>query len=117
MTIPEDADMWGGGLIRYRSGEVSLLQTTHTLSSPPLITTPPTHWIYSLRLAVMGYISHGGENRLCGLVPMVTFDSLMLYMGVGVLPMPTRRASSLRGIGDELRLYYTGYDQPHDKVP
>ena len=37
--------------------------------------------------------------------PDGAFDSLMLYMGVGVLPF-----------GDELRLYYTGYDQPHDKV-
>ena len=44
-------------------------------------------------------------RTLVRLGPDGAFDSLMLYVGVGVLP-----------IGDELRLYYTGYDQPHDKV-
>ena len=38
--------------------------------------------------------------------PDGAFDSMMIYMGVGVLPF-----------GDELRLYYAGYDQPHDKAP
>ena len=67
----------------------------------------------------MGYISHDGENPFVRLGPDGAFDSMMIYMGVGVLPMPTRprSGSGLRGIGDELRLYYTGYDQPHDKVP
>ena len=101
---PEDADMWGGGLydtaaVKYPFADDAYLIFTaayyHTTDALDIQLATSRDGIHFTRW----------REPFVRLGPDGAFDSMMLYMGVGVLP-----------IGDELRLYYTGYDQPHDKV-
>ena len=101
---PEDADMWGGGLydtaaVKYPFADDAYLIFTaayyHTTDALDIQLATSRDGIHFTRW----------REPFVRLGPAGAFDSMMLYMGVGVLP-----------IGDELRLYYTGYDQPHDKV-
>ena len=101
---PEDADMWGGGLYDTAAVKYPLADDAYFIFTAAYYHTTDA---LDIQLATSRDGIHFTRWRepFVRLGPDGAFDSLMLYMGVGVLP-----------IGDELRLYYTGYDQPHDKV-
>ena len=101
---PEDADMWGGGLYDTAAVKYPLAADAYFIFTAAYYHTTDA---LDIQLATSRDGIHFTRWRepFVRLGPDGAFDSLMLYMGVGVLP-----------IGDELRLYYTGYDQPHDKV-
>ena len=101
---PEDADMWGGGLYDTAAVKYPLADDAYFIFTAAYYHTTDA---LDIQLATSRDGIHFTRWRepFVRLGPAGAFDSMMLYMGVGVLP-----------IGDELRLYYTGYDQPHDKV-
>ena len=101
---PEDADMWGGGLYDTAAVKYPLADDAYLIFTAAYYHTTDA---LDIQLATSRDGIHFVRWRepFVRLGPAGAFDSMMLYMGVGVLP-----------IGDELRLYYTGYDQPHDKV-
>ena len=101
---PEDADMWGGGLYDTAAVKYPLADDAYFIFTAAYYHTTDA---LDIQLATSRDGIHFIRWRepFVRLGPAGAFDSMMLYMGVGVLP-----------IGDELRLYYTGYDQPHDKV-
>ena len=101
---PEDADMWGGGLYDTAAVKYPLADDAYFIFTAAYYHTTDA---LDIQLATSRDGIHFTRWRepFVRLGPDGAFDSMMLYMGVGVLP-----------IGDELRLYYTGYDQPHDKV-
>ena len=101
---PEDADMWGGGLYDTAAVKYPLADDAYFIFTAAYYHTTDA---LDIQLAASRDGIHFTRWRepFVRLGPDGAFDSLMLYMGVGVLPF-----------GDELRLYYTGYDQPHDKV-
>ena len=101
---PEDADMWGGGLYDTAAVKYPLADDAYLIFTAAYYHTTDA---LDIQLATSRDGIHFARWRepFVRLGPAGAFDSMMLYMGVGVLP-----------IGDELRLYYTGYDQPHDKV-
>ena len=101
---PEDADMWGGGLYDTAALKYPLADDAYFIFTAAYYHTTDA---LDIQLATSRDGIHFTRWRepFVRLGPDGAFDSLMLYMGVGVLPF-----------GDELRLYYTGYDQPHDKV-
>ena len=101
---PEDADMWGGGLYDTAAIKYPLADDAYFIFTAAYYHTTDA---LDIQLATSRDGVHFTRWRepFVRLGPDGAFDSLMLYMGVGVLPF-----------GDELRLYYTGYDQPHDKV-
>ena len=101
---PEDADMWGGGL--YDSAAVK-----YPFAADAYFIFTAAYYHTTDALDVQLAASRDGVNFTRWREPFVrlgaagAFDSMMLYMGVGMLP-----------VGDELWMYYTGFDQPHDKV-
>ena len=101
---PEDADMWGGGLYDTAAVKYPFADDAYLIFTAAYYHTTDA---LDIQLATSRDGIHFARWRepFVRLGPAGAFDSMMLYMGVGVLP-----------IGDELRLYYTGYDQPHDKV-
>ena len=101
---PEDADMWGGGLYDTAAVKYPFADNAYLIFTAAYYHTTDA---LDIQLATSRDGIHFTRWRepFVRLGPAGAFDSMMLYMGVGVLP-----------IGDELRLYYTGYDQPHDKV-
>ena len=102
---PEDADMWGGGLYDTAALKYPLADDAYFIFTAAYYHTTDA---LDIQLATSRDGIHLTRWRepFVRLGPDGAFDSMMLYMGVGVLPF-----------GDELRLYYAGYDQPHDKVP
>ena len=102
---PEDADMWGGGLYDTAALKYPLADDAYFIFTATYYHTTDA---LDLQLATSrdGIIFTRWREPFVRLGPDGAFDSMMIYMGVGVLP-----------IGNELRLYYAGYDQPHDKVP
>ena len=102
---PEDADMWGGGLYDTAAVKYPFADNAYFIFTAAYYHTTDA---LDIQLAASrdGIHFTRWTEPFVRLGPAGAFDSMMLYMGVGVLP-----------IGDELRLYYTGYDQPHDKVP
>ena len=101
---PEDADMWGGGLYDTAAIKYPFADDAYFIFTAAYYHTSDA---LDIQLATSRDGIHFTRWRepFVRLGPDGAFDSMMLYMGVGALP-----------IGDELRLYYTGYDQPHDKV-
>ena len=101
---PEDADMWGGGLYDTAAVKYPFADDAYFIFTAAYYHTTDA---LDIQLAV----SRDGINFTRWREPFVrlgpdgAFDSLMLYMGVGMLP-----------INDELWMYYGGFDQPHDKV-
>ena len=97
---PEDADMWGGGLYDTAAVKYPLADDAYLIFTAAYYHTTDA---LDIQLATSRDGIHFVRWRepFVRLGPAGAFDSMMLYMGVGVLP-----------IGDELRLYYTGYDQP-----
>ena len=101
---PEDADMWGGGL--YDSAAVK-----YPFASDAYFFFIAAYHHTNDTLDVQLAASRDGVDFTRWRAPFVRlgpagdFDSMMVYMGVGMLPM-----------GDELWMYYCGYDRPHDKV-
>jgi hypothetical protein len=112
---PEDADMWGGGLYDTAAVKYPLADDAYFIFTAAYYHTTDA---LDIQLATSRDGIHFTRWRepFVRLGPTDAFDSMMIYMGVGMLPMPTGRASSPRGIGDELWMYYGGFDQPHDKV-
>ncbi len=101
---PEDADMWGGGLYDTAAVKYPFADDAYFIFTAAYYHTTDA---LDIQLAT----SHDGINftrwhePFVRLGPTGAFDSMMIYMGVGMLP-----------IGDELWMYYGGFDQPHDKV-
>ncbi len=100
----EDADMWGGGLYDTAAVKYPFVDDAYFIFTAAYYHTTDA---LDIQLATSrdGIHFTRWQEPFVRLGPDGAFDSMMLYMGVGVLP-----------IRDELRLYYTGYDQPHDKV-
>ena len=100
---PEDKDLWGGGLYDSATLQYPLAANAYFIFTAAFHHTSDT---LDIQLAA----SRDGKNFRRWHEPFVrlgregTFDSKMLHMGVGMLPM-----------GDELWMYYGGYDQLHDQ--
>ena len=90
---PEDADMWGGGLYDTAAVKYPLADDAYFIFTAAYYHTTDA---LDIQLATSRDGIHFTRWRepFVRLGPDGAFDSLMLYMGVGVLP-----------IGDELRLY------------
>ena len=101
---PEDADMWGGGLYDTAAVKYPFADGAYFIFTAAYYHTTDA---LDIQLATSRDGVHFTRWRetFVRLGPTGAFDSMMLYMGVGMLP-----------VGDELWMYYTGYDQPHDKV-
>ncbi len=101
---PEDSDMWGGGLYDTAAVKYPFADNAYFIFTAAYYHTTDA---LDIQLATSRDGVHFTRWRapFVRLGPDGAFDSMMLYMGVGILP-----------IGDELWMYYTGYDQPHDKV-
>jgi hypothetical protein len=101
---PEDADMWGGGLYDTAAVKYPLADDAYFIFTAAYYHTTDA---LDIQLATSRDGIHFTRWRepFVRLGPTDAFDSMMIYMGVGMLP-----------IGDELWMYYGGFDQPHDKV-
>ncbi len=101
---PEDADMWGGGLYDTAAVKYPFAADAYLIFTAAYHHTNDT---LDVELATSSDGVHFTRWRepFVRLGPAGDFDSMMIYMGVGMLP-----------IGDEIWLYYGGFDQPHDQV-
>lgn len=101
---PEDADMWGGGLYDTAAVKYPFADDAYFIFTAAYYHTTDA---LDIQLAASrdGIDFTRWREPFVRLGPAGTFDSMMIYMGVGMLP-----------IGDELWMYYGGFDQPHDKV-
>ncbi|MCH2203224.1 MAG: hypothetical protein MK102_14745 [Fuerstiella sp.] len=101
---PEDKDLWGGGLYDSAAMKYPFAANVYFIFTAAYHHTSDT---LDIQLAV----SRDGKNFHRWHEPFVrlgregAFDSSMIYMGVGMLP-----------IGDEIWMYYGGYDQLHDQA-
>ena len=101
---PEDADMWGGGLYDTAAVKYPFADNAYFIFTAAYYHTTDA---LDIQLATSrdGINFRRWSEPFVRLGPTGAFDSMMIYMGVGMLP-----------IGDELWMYYGGFDQPHDKV-
>jgi hypothetical protein len=101
---PEDADMWGGGLYDTAAMKYPFADDAYFIFTAAYYHTTD---VLDIQLAASrdGIDFTRWREPFVRLGPDGAFDSMMIYMGVGML-----------SIGDELWMYYGGFDQPHDKV-
>ena len=96
-THPDDADLWGGGLYDSAAVQYPWAADSYFIFTAAYHHTSDTT---DIQLAT----SRDGIRFTRWREPRGAFVSHMLYVGSGILP-----------VGDELNLYYSGYDQPHDQ--
>lgn len=103
-THPEDADMWGGGLYDSAALKYPFASDAYFIFTAAYHHTNDT---LDVELATSRDGVHFTRWRepFVRLGPAGAFDSMMIYMGIGMLP-----------VGDEIWLYYGGFDRPHDQV-
>jgi hypothetical protein len=100
---PDDADLWGGGLYDSAAVQYGWAADAYFMFIAAYHHTSDTTDI-QLATSRDGVRFTRWREPVLRLAPRGAFDSKMLYMGSGIL-----------AAGDELNLYYSGYDQPHDQ--